>query len=217
MKKTFICLANSKKYGERCIAGIEINIAENGEFFVVLKDGTPKWIRPVSGCEHGQVLASLVENIKLLDIVQFEMTEECPFGYQSENVRFNESSLRRIGEVPAKEEILDLLVDRKHELLFGNRGKAVHQDMISTVDHSLMLIESNAFNVEKDKNKDDKFRAVFEYNGVQYNLPITDVDFLRDYTSNKSKDLSRAYLAVSLGVLYGEFYYKLCAGLIFAE
>lgn len=217
MKKAFICLANSYKYKERCIAGIEIETGTDGKFSVVLKDGTPKWIRPVSGCEHGQVPAALVENIKLLDIIEFEMTEECPLGYQSENVRFNESSLKKIGEVPAKEEMLDLLVDRKHGLLFGNKGKAVHQDMIVTVDHSLVFIGANSFKVVTDKKKSDKFRAVFEYNDVEYDLPITDVDFLREYSPDRTKDLSRAYLCISLGVLYGEFYYKLCAGLIFAE
>lgn len=217
MKKTLICLANSYKYKERCIAGIEIEMGTGGKFSVVLKDGTPKWIRPVSGCEHGQVPASLVENIKLLDIIEIEMTETCPIGYQTENARFDEKSLRKTGKVSAKEALLDILVDRKHELLFGNRGKAVHQDMIGTVDHSLMFIHANSVKVKTHKNKSDKFRAVFEYNSVQYDLPITDVDFLREYSSNRNKELSRAYLAVSLGVLCGEFYYKLCAGLIFAE
>ena len=48
MKAIFICLANSKKYGERCIAGIELTKGANGNLTVVKENGRPKWIRPVS-------------------------------------------------------------------------------------------------------------------------------------------------------------------------
>jgi len=218
MKKTFVCLANSKKYNERCIAGIEIEINKDGGYSVVSENGSPKWIRPVSAGEHGEVASSLIENIKLLDIIQIEMTQRCPSGYQSENALFDEKSLRKIGSIPAKEEILDGLVDRKHNLVFGNRGKAVHADKISEIDYSLMLVKPEEFKVASDNNRSGRLRALFRYNSVAYDFPITDVVFLKEYPSKAEESLLQAYLAISLGVLYTDgFYYKLCAGLVFAE
>lgn len=217
MKKTFICLANSKKFNERCIAGIEIELSKDGNYSVVSENGSPKWIRPVSAGNHGQVASSLVKNIKLLDIIQIEMTQRCLAGYQSENICFDEKSLGEIGSIPAKEEILNRLVDQKHKLIFGNKGKAVHADNISKIDYSLMLIKPEKFEVNPDKNESEKLRAVFEYNSVRYDLPITDVDFIKEYTSKTVKGLTQAYLAISLGVLHNDFHSKLCAGLIFAE
>ena len=217
MKKTFICLANSKKYNERCIAGIEIEISKDGSYSVVSKNGSPKWIRPVSAGEQGQIASSLVKDIKLLDIIRIEVTQSCPAGYQSENALFDEKSLRKINSIPAKEEMLDDLVDRKHKLIFGNRAKAVHVDKISEIDHSLMLVKPEKLKVTPDDKRSEKLRAMFEYNSVSYDLPITDVDFMREYSFKTEKELSHVYLAISLAVLHNEFHSKLCAGLIFAE
>ncbi len=93
MKKIFICLANSKKYGERCIAGVEITDFDGTNYSMVKVDSQPKWLRPVSKKDHGEVSANLVGKLNLLDIVEFDMLSECPRGYQSENVFFDEQSL----------------------------------------------------------------------------------------------------------------------------
>ena len=55
MKKHFICLANSFKYAGRCLGGIEIEMKDNKYTIVRNENGTPKWIRPISFEEHGQL------------------------------------------------------------------------------------------------------------------------------------------------------------------
>ena len=82
MGTTFICLANSKKYGERCISGIVVEKSDSGNFNVVKDDSLPKWIRPISNLEHGEIPVKLIKDIKVLDIVELEITQNCPDGYQ---------------------------------------------------------------------------------------------------------------------------------------
>src|SRR5436853_7626805 len=98
MKKYFVCLANSKKYTQRCIAGIELLKTDSG--FEVLKNNQePVWIRPISNSLHGEVSSILVDHIKLLDIVELEITSPSPNGYQSENARFKEQRLKVIRKI----------------------------------------------------------------------------------------------------------------------
>lgn len=87
MKTLFICLANSKKLGERCIAGIEVR-KTGGAYRHVKREGKPKWIRPVSKNQYGAVREDLVGDINLMDIIEIEIEEFCPNGYQYENATF---------------------------------------------------------------------------------------------------------------------------------
>ncbi len=71
-----ICLANSQKHGERCIAGIEIS--------------TGKWIRPVSNLNDGRIPrnACLVngQEPKLIDILEIPLADSGnDFGFACEN------------------------------------------------------------------------------------------------------------------------------------
>ncbi len=45
MMKYFVCLANSRKYSERCIAGIELAFNNPG-YRILWMNGKPCWIRP---------------------------------------------------------------------------------------------------------------------------------------------------------------------------
>ncbi len=96
MKKLFICLANSKKYNQRCIAGIELekSTRKGFKYQIVKRNSRPVWMRPVSGSEHGEIDAEFVDHIKLLDIVEINVTAPAPQGYQSENVQFDNRPLQ---------------------------------------------------------------------------------------------------------------------------
>lgn len=81
-----ICLANSKKYGDRCIAGIEIT--------------TGKWIRPFSNLEYGQVPIKMClidgEEPKLLDILEIPLATTGS-GYECENRSILHGKWQRVG------------------------------------------------------------------------------------------------------------------------
>ena len=82
----FICLANSKKYNQRCIAGIELkkSLRKGYKYQIVKQDDNPVWIRPVSTSEQGEVSSELVDHVNLLDIVEVNVRAVAPQGYQSE-------------------------------------------------------------------------------------------------------------------------------------
>ena len=89
MKKHFICLANSFKYAGRCLGGIEIEMKDNKYTIVRNENGTPKWIRPISFEEHGQLPASETRHINILDIIEVDITETCPKYAHSENIHYS--------------------------------------------------------------------------------------------------------------------------------
>jgi hypothetical protein len=209
----FVCLANSYKEGGRCLAGIVLDNANKQ----VKEFGRFKWIRPVCKTEHGEVYTNLVSGIKVLDIVQVEVTEFLNKGYQSENAYFKESSLKIDGRF--SQDNLDSLCSNRMKI-FESRGKAISQDRIRFVNYSLMFIKVSRFEVI-EKTYDDspdrtKTRLVFTYNGDQYDLPVTDPVFLHSYQSNPdfAEGFISLYLTLSLGVPWENWYYKLIAGII---
>ena len=216
MKTLFVCLANSKKYGERCIAGIELKRENDGSLSLVKENSKPKWLRPVSSAEHGEVAAHIVNHIKLNDIVEIDVLEHCPKGYQSENILFDVNSLKVVGKVALSATNLDKFTENP-STLFGNKGKAVPADKISEIANSLLLIKvyktSVYLRTDLEKNQ---LRMKFEYNGNEYDLPITDLDFAYKYNKDNNilSNAKNIYLTISLGVVHEGWHYKLVAGVI---
>lgn len=216
----FICLANSKKYNERCIAGVSVTKKEKGGYVLKQNAHKPVWIRPVTLQNHGQVPSELVRHIKVLDVVEIEVEKEVPNGYQSENVLFKRKSLKVVGKISAAKANLDLLVDNSQSNIFGNWGKAVHKDKIGEVSYSLTMIKVQDPEVYLRTEYGEQHRLKFNFKGNMYDLPITDVKFLEYIHSlKKDTDLSQilkgdVFLTISLGVEHEEFHYKLIAGII---
>ncbi len=210
MKTRIVCLANSYKEGGRCVAGIELN--QKNE--VIYKDFIPKWIRPVCKTEHGEIPGYLVSQIKTLDIIEFEVTEIVPVGFQSENVLFVENSLNVVG-IYEKDKINLLGVNIKYSL-FGNNGKALTPEGAALINHSLILISVNKFEVLEVKHEDcehPKIRLKFKYKTFDKDLPITDPIFLEKYKNDKTilKDINQLFLVISLGILFEGWHSKLVA------
>ena len=217
-KRLFVCLANSRKYSGRCIAGIELQKTITG-YRVKRSNDMPVWIRPVSTEQHGEVYSHLVDHIRLLDIVEITNASPVPDGYQSENCLFQEEKLQVIGKTPYQKNIFDKLLTENMILLFGNRGKAVPKDKIGQLHHSLVFIRPQNFEVYttiSPKNK-DQVRARYIYNENPYDLPITDIDFIREYQENDNlfQGVNNVYLTISLGVEFENWHYKLVAGIIY--
>jgi hypothetical protein len=215
MPTRFVCLANSFKEGGRCLAGIELDNNNNP----IIAEGHPKWIRPICKTPHGEVPTDLVADIEILDIIEIEISgypdEE---DYQSENVFFQENSIKVIGSFAFAQ--LTQLCDNRG-LIFGNRGKAVSDEVIKTLSYSLMLVQTNQFEViEKiyDDNPNwSKHRLVFSYNDHKYDLPITDPVFIHDYKGDPDvlEEVKDIYLSLSLAIVHNNWHSKLVAGIIY--
>ena len=105
--------------------------------------------------------------------------------------------------------------------IFGNRGKAVSQDIIGNLNHSLVLIRVTQFEVTQkvyeDRPERAQTRLAFTYKDSNYDFPITDPVFLYRYQNNHTllEGINQLYLCLSLGIVWNNWYYKLVAGIIF--
>lgn len=219
MEKYFVCMAVSYKYGGRCIGGVELTKNNSGNYTIVSENGTPKWVRPVTkGTEHGEIPNTVSQRCNVLDIIKLYDVEACGECAQSENYYF--SKIEKVGRVSKKENVLDMLCDKRHSLLFGNRGKAVHPDYFEGLEYSLMLVKTDdvTFFMEKRYGTDrERLRARFNYNGVEYDLPVTDPELCERADENGANDLNGSenyYMTVSLGVEYEGWHSKLIANVI---
>ena len=217
MKTTFICLAHSKKYGERCIAGIELEKNGSNQWRAIRnKEGLPKWIRPISSSENGQVEAKLVKDVHIFDVVEIDLIQRMPNGYQSENILFNTSSLQIIESITPKKRTLETLIAKNNECLFSNRGRAIPAEKIHDLHTSLCLIAIQNPVCTFSPNG-YKFKLKFDYNGVNYDLPITDYKFLKSRVKKEDEPVvlqNKIYVCVSVGIEHKEWHYKLVAGVI---
>lgn len=217
MKKQIICMGNSYKNGGRCLAGIEVKRDFNGRLSVVENiNGSPRWIRPVNGDGNCGLPEFLVGSYEIFDILEIDITGIVPTGAHSENVHF--SSIRKVGRLNRVN--YSLLCDNNHNLLFGDRGNAITTDQFELCDYSLMFIkpENPIINTQINEYGHEKFRIVFTYNGVRYDLPLTDTDYIRLLQQNRRQRGERTtgelFFTVSLGVNFHDMHYKLIAGVI---
>lgn len=217
MKTTFICLANSRKYSERCIAGIVVIKGKNGYNLQKDKEGKLQWIRPVSDAEQGQVATDLVENIALFDIVEINTLRAVPHGYQCENLLFDKSSIRWVRSISVNKKSLDLMADNEQSFLFGNPDSRVSMEEIEEVNHSITFVKVE--NVEffiKAPYYDRQLRVAFTFNDIEYDLPVTDLDFNNKFEADNAilENAEHIYFSVSLGVAYRDYHYKIVAGVL---
>ena len=93
--RQIVCLANSRKMSEHCIAGIEV---VNGRF--------GRWIRPVSdrpggAISHGEQMCADWGASELLDVLEIDFSKPLPESHQSENVLINPGAKwRKVGRMP---------------------------------------------------------------------------------------------------------------------
>jgi hypothetical protein len=222
MIRHFICFANSKKRGGRCIAGIEVVFnKEKGNYSIITDEGRPRWIRPISNAEHGEVPTELVQKILLNNLVEVDVTEDGFGGYQSENVKFNLASLKKVGNINVSEKVLDRYSENEEANIFGNVGKAVHPDKISSLSRSIFLVKVDKPTIHKVTNQYNgkttiQHRMKFNFKEHEYDFSLTDLNFIDKYEAdNNILDSGTSfYLTISLGVLYMDWHAKLVAGVI---
>lgn len=228
MKKNIICFANSRKSGGRCFAGKEIISKE--------------WIRPVN-LEHSE-LDLRTECIKeddcpcknrkpevpkLLDIIEINLNTCEIEDHQVENAFVEENKKwKHIGVLSFNE--IDDYIDDVEKLWINNyqtcgrKNDRIPITLKGGVENSLVLIEVDELSIVVSlKERFGKLVKLvdgkFNYKGVEYILPITDIEIenlcaakrVGIYTIPRNK---RILLCVSLGKEYYGFIYKFIAGVI---
>lgn len=212
--KLIVCMGNSYKNGGRCLAGIEVVKSCYGYFVVKNSDGSPKWIRPVMANDNQGIPEKEVKSFGILDILKIDVIGEVPSGAHSENVRFR--SIDRIGRYDGR---LYDLCDNTHSLIFGNKGKAVPEEIFCNGGYSLMFVKPDNLYIETqyDNYGHEKYRIQFSYKGYKYDFPLTDPEYiskLQKRSRNGGTRNDELYLTLSLGVNYKDWHYKLVAAVV---
>lgn len=159
-----LVLANSRKLGGRCVAGISLL--------------TDALLRPVAPRPDTQLYLSQsgVEGRQpaLLEVVEFEHLGHDGDDTQPENVLIANTPWTS-GQQIARDAALALLRSARHteSRLFGNFGKAVHvDDTIDGVHESLLVLEPSSIRFEHRPRA--QARVLFRHAGRDWDLPLTD-------------------------------------------
>ena len=181
-KHLFICLANSFKYGGRCIAGIEIRLSADEKTFRVVDDqGEPRWIRPVQReTSHKEIPTETARNIRILDVIELSNTEACGSGCQNEN--FYYSRMRIIKSLPFSQKVLQALLSKRDYVLHSQGRFLTHKEYCAN-QGSLMLIEPEEPEIIREEKLKDgikkiQYKTRFTYKGNEYLISVTDPRYL---------------------------------------
>ena len=159
-----VCLANSFKRNDRCIAGIDLE--------------TNRWVRPIGEGDEGAIGRERLVNgaePELLDILDIPIGPlAIDHGCQPENRVLESGRWRKLGEM-SKRDVLGL-VENTDSCLLHNRDKKVCLSEFGTTIpqskwKSLQLIRVP--NTRFQENQWGKKECLFNYKGTHYTLKTT--------------------------------------------
>ncbi|MEG5988253.1 hypothetical protein UXO44_06035 [Enterobacter hormaechei] len=219
-KLTFICLSKSKKPGGYCVAGKIVN-----------QDGSiGEWIRPLNKFGSISDQDCLYEDstyAKPRDIIEAEFLKSIPESFQTEN-NLIDSTQRWIkkGDYPfTHEEIMklcdypDSLWSNKYQSKTGKCDQ-VHPTEATKFNESLYFIyvDKIQFQTSRWESEPIKVRGEFTYDGVIYNLRVTDIVWINIFEKRAPGVYNETgrYVTVSLAhdlhtSVSGDYHYKLIA------
>ena len=197
-----VIFANSYKDQGRCIAGKTIN--------------EKKWVRPVSNKNGGELNHEQIKyknkygvySVKTLQKIKMKLLERAPLPNQPENFLIS-NELWTQNYAIQENEIFNFL---DHPDSLWGYGDRVSIEMIN---RKKINIEQSLYLVEVDKLKlffseENKRRAEFSLNGINYNFAVTDPKF--DDLINEPEKINNV-LCISLGSNFQGNCYKLVAGI----
>jgi hypothetical protein len=211
MKIQLLVLANSKKAGGRCLAGIDTQ--------------TLQWIRPITDHQHCEVPTAFTLNketnrqLRPLDLIEIEITEPLPLKYQRENWLCKPESIIPKGTLTLDKAYPKLIPEIELTTWFlADSEVKINPEVYKrykTNAPSLALIEVPK--VKLFHNRHGSRRISFVHGRTAWDLPFTD-----DYYEGADSDLGRSLLCLSIGEEWKpnweptdkKWHYKLVAGLI---
>ena len=197
-KMSLIILTKSSKWGDYCVAGIEIN--------------TKKWVRLVrdngndnGAIPNGYMRTSDGESVNVLDMIEVVYLRHSPQKYQSENYVVDLSVKPRIIRkgFPLEDVIKMHPLDMPYKLFAGTLPYATDNYLDSDrIDYSLLLIKVKdlLFYMTENNAGNKKCKVEFKYNGNVYsNISMTDPEFYDNKYYNSDNCYSEAVIVLSLG------------------
>ncbi len=214
-----ICLANSRKFSGRCIAGK-----------VLTDDLVGPWVRPISTVPTGELTQDRITlnngaMPRLLDILSVPLLGPAAHTYQSENHTIGEGGWSSRGRWPLSG--LDDLIDPVDRIWLngyhsqnGLNDRMPEKAVTEALSSSLLFVRASdlAFTVQRDTKGLNRVRARFTFNGEEYWMPVTDPEVEAVYLPRESGrypvDCRRPYVTISISEPYAGSCYKLAAAFI---
>ena len=174
MKKSFVLITRSYKYGGYCVAGFDTE--------------TKRWIRLVSSSDlsGNEIPKSVFEPFDDLDILEVETVGAQPYGCQTENYVLDMTvPPKRVGKFSFYELLSPAYVNRTPFLL-GNPLSSLSAEEIARQNVSLGLFFVRSLFFDYYAGDDGKwhYRSHFLYGGRQYSIPSTARTTLRGERSS---------------------------------
>ncbi len=168
-----VCLANSRKYNNKCVAGINLK--------------TGQWIRPITNTESGAIPNYLTlingRSLQVLDLVDIPLNEkERGNGHESENRLILSGEWKITGKVQSS----NLLKFRESEILYFEKDEwlqAVPYEYLRSLPRNkcrtLQLIQTDDFQVRQKEL--GKWRGIIPIGNSDevINASITDLKLCR--------------------------------------
>lgn len=199
---TLVVLANSVKHGQCCVAGKRLD--------------TKEWVRPVSNADGAELTSQQASamnpygayKVKPLQKVNMCFEQAVPLKNQPENHLIN--GVQWVQQYNITPDELNQFLDTPTSL-WGSGDRMDYKSIMlgqAAVEQSLQLVKVEHLMLYVDGN--DKRRASFSYNDIQYDLAVTDPSF--DNLVSQQSDLM-GILCISLGEEFHGNCYKLVAAI----
>lgn len=218
-----VCLANSYKHDNRCVAGISLL--------------TKRWMRLIGRKAPGcltRTEARYIDGreVSLLDVFELEVEADCGTNYHPEDVRIAGSPwrwVRRFDE-PADVDLLKGAVNHEPIVLQGYGDRIdIHKFETTAARVSLSLLEPQDLwwwiREESGKRRNRANFRLGQEGRIRYDLPVTDPAWLDQLSLLPAgihphrllcaSKRCQTYLTASLSEPYEGFHYKLIAGVIY--
>ncbi|MDY7008083.1 MAG: hypothetical protein SWX82_30150 [Cyanobacteriota bacterium] len=198
--KKIICLANSYKLNERCIAGIDLD--------------TGKWIRPVCDRQYpedGRVPKKIrfVEGRepKPLDILEIPLDNKGnDFGFENENLSVLEGEWKCLGRATV-EDIFEYCNNSNY--ILHNSRKYVNPSYLKRLPfdrrRTIEIVKVQKQNFSVTRNEGGKFRGSIKNNNgylLLNNAKITDPEFIKNLENEYSLTSNNLLVTISLSMPY---------------
>ena len=219
MKSRFIVLACSYKYGERCIAGIDLKLKKI--IRLVSNNKESNYAIPKQECYiNGKSLMPL-------DVIDIELGEKAPTsGAQTENYFVSFPLIKAyIGR--ANEELIKpyRFKSDKSPYPFDTKDPFLSHGAYYHKDYSLCLVQAYSLSIKTIKNSEGKFKTKISFDVYKYNkekvtlvdYSVTDPNYMIFDGTNKTgkETIGKAWLLISLGQDdCSDNYYKYVSGII---
>ena len=201
MKIQILLMANSKKLGGRCLAG--------------LRTDNWTWVRPVSSTHHGAIATKECEVVggilRPLDLIVCDVSKHVSLPHQAENFLVKEGSIRLLAHVPLINVVSQIKeVSKIYPYFLCSPNPSIPPSYFAEkleAQSSLALVEVESAVIDETRH------IKFKHKNVDWKLKLTDEHFLMSAGVQK---VGPAYLCVSVGEYWQKMdaHWKFVAGII---